>query len=468
MLAIVVAQVGLVYAAARGSFFTWDDYPNFVHALDEGLSLRYLTRATTTLEHFTPGHRFGDWLLQTVAPLNFTVALGFLLACLAASTVLLWRVLDRLSGGAWWVLVPTATFGASVVTLTAAQWWAAGLHSLPATALSLLAILSWLRSSDDRARFALAVTVLAITLAALFYVKALLVPLYLVLLRRPRRWQEWALLALPVALYLAAHVGFGYARARPLPPLSEVGTLLYLGWLRGLVPSLVNVRAMGEGTPWAHPTGVVLAQAGFWALVAVSVWRDRRAWRGWAFLAVAFVANMAVHGWFRLSQVSADLLAYEHRYYVELAYLVPIAVVLAFPRARPAPSRPAVALAVAAVALHVVLFAGAAAESAASWSGYRARPWMTNAVADVRRLQALGVQPVVLDALVAEAVAPAWMAPYSCASQAFRTFAPDLRFSGEGPRFALAADGRLEPAAIGQAGANCSSSVEPLSASVED
>jgi hypothetical protein len=443
VLVIVLAQVGLVYAAARGSFFTWDDYPNFVFALDEGLSWRYLTRATVTIEHFTPGHRLGDWLLQTLAPLNFNAALAFLLVCLAASTVLLHRILARLSGGAWWVLVPTATFGASVVTLTAVQWWAAGLHSLPTAVLSLLAIDAWLRWSDQRRAGALALTVLAIILGSLFYVKAILVPLYLVLLRRPRRIWEWALLALPVALYLAAHVGFGYARGKALPPLSEAGAFLYLGWLRGVLPALVNVRAADTGT-----TAVVLAQAAFWALVAVSVWRDHRAWRGWRFLAAAFVANMAVHGWFRLNQLAADLLVYEYRYYVELAYLVPIAVVLAFPATqRRAPEPSTVALAVAAVAVHVALFTGAAAQTAATWSGYAARPWMGNAMADVQRLRALGVEPVLMDSLVSEAVAPALMAPYSYASQVFRTFAPDLRFNAaDGALYVLAPDGHLQPA----------------------
>lgn len=466
----VAVAVALVGWAASSSHFTWDDFPNFAHALERGLTWDYLLRPATTLEFPAPAHRLANWLLQTLAPLRFDVALAVLLSCLAAAVVLLHRVLVELARPAWWTAVLAGAAGTSVVTVTAAQWWTAGLHSLPSTALSLAAVLAWLRWRRGGRRALLAVAVAAIALGSLFYVKAALVPLYLVLLRLlalerlpVRRWVpalvaergEWAVLAVPPLAWLAGFVTLGYGGPGAVPDPGALAAYAGHAWARGLLPALVNLRVTAAGAGPAVEAGVVAVQVAFWALVAATVRRDRSAWRGWAFLAVALLANLAVHARYRLAQVGPEILAHELRYYVEAGWLTAIAVAVALAppgsrrRAAASPSPRAAAGLAAALAAWIALFAWSAAGSAAAWPGTRARAWTTTVVAEVARVRAGGAVPAVLDRVVPEHVVPSWMGPYAHASRVVRTAAPDLRVNrSSGPLWVVGDDGSLAPAEV--------------------
>ncbi len=223
----------------------------------------------------------------------------------------------------------------------------------------------------------------------------------------------------------------------------------------GLLPALVNLRVTAAGAGPAVEAGVVAVQAGFWALVAATVRRDRSAWRGWAFLAVALLANLAVHARYRLVQVGPEILAHELRYYVEAGWLaaIALAVALAPPgspgRAAASPSPRAAAVLAAALAAWVALFAWSAAGSAAAWPGTRARAWTTTIVAEVARVRAGGAVPAVLDRVVPEHVVPSWMGPYAHASRVVRAAAPDLRVNrSSGPLWVVGDDGSLAPAEV--------------------
>src|SRR3954467_483185 len=102
---------------------------------------------------------------------------------MAGSIFLLHRILEKLYGERRSNLVLLLLFGTSILLVTSFLWFADGLHKLPSTFLSLLAIDAYLTFWRTRSRAALAVAVAAVSLGSLFYVKTLLVPLYLVLIR---------------------------------------------------------------------------------------------------------------------------------------------------------------------------------------------------------------------------------------------------------------------------------------------
>src|SRR5205085_1684503 len=120
-----------------------------------------------------------------------------------------------------------------------------------------------------RSKAALAVSAAAIALGSLFYVKALLVPLYLVLIRvpfldeRPRRflrtlWAErytWLAYA-PAALIYLWNYEANYAdTSGPAPSLHLLGSYLWVNWFKGVTPALVGV----EIGPQAARSGVLFA-----------------------------------------------------------------------------------------------------------------------------------------------------------------------------------------------------------------
>ena len=179
-----------------------------------GLSLGYLDQAVFI--HYAPGHRFAYWALGRLAPLDWPLALGTLLVLFAGSVWLLHRICVQLFGDRRSYLVVPLVFATSVVLVPSFLWFADGVHKLPSTFLTLLAIHAYLRHREDRSRATLALSVAAMSLGLLFYAKVLLVPLYLVLLRllflerRPSNWLRalweerwtWLAFAAPAGVYL--------------------------------------------------------------------------------------------------------------------------------------------------------------------------------------------------------------------------------------------------------------------------
>src|SRR3954453_13776153 len=186
LLAIAVIAIGLQGVLALGSFFAGDDWIHIVRAHDEvaggGLpDSNYLGQVVFI--HYAPGLRLGYWLLQEVAPLDWATGLAGLLALFGGSIVLLGPILHRLYGERRTNFLLLLLFGTSILLVTSFLWFADGLHKLPSTFLSLLAIDAYLIHWRTRSKAARAVSVAAVALGSLFYVKALLVPLSLVLIR---------------------------------------------------------------------------------------------------------------------------------------------------------------------------------------------------------------------------------------------------------------------------------------------
>ncbi len=472
--AMVAAQVAAVGWFTTRSYFFFDDYIFLRQGQRAGLSLDLLLQPLNP--HFSPGHRLVNWMLDTFFPLNFGVAQGVLLACFAGSVVVLYKVLSELFGTGPGPLLLSLLYGTSIIHVGVIQWWNGGLLTLPATLLSLLSILTFIRYHKTGSSRLLVLSVAAMSLALLFYVKAVLVPLYLVLLRllvldwRPLKaslaalWRErttWALYAAPVVLYLIVFLR-GYWQPSKLPSPAYLLQYLQISWARVFAPSFVGFRIpSGEASAGAQ-VAIVAVQLLVVALVVWSLVRSPRAWRAWAFFAVAFAANVSIIGLPRLRDWGAGI-AYTPRYHLEATFLFPIALGAAFLRAHSqpggvsSPGRRPLRWRLAMGGGLVVLLA---IHLGAAWSGAgrinqespgpEAGRYMRNVEEGLRRAEAEGATPAIVDGTVPDYVVASWSVygpPYhNRYSEVFPLFGRPLSFDRpEPPLFSVADDGTLGP-----------------------
>src|SRR3954466_12839644 len=338
---VVAVAVAIQGVLAAKSYFTGDDWLHIVRAHDLVATGGppgggYLGKVVFI--HYAPGLRLGYWALEKFAPLDWAAGQAALLALFAGSILLLDRIFRRLFGERRSNLVLLLLFGTSILLVTSFLWFADGLHKLPSTFLSLLAIDTYLTYWRTRSKAALAVSVAAVSLGSLFYMKALLVPLYLVLIRflfleeRPRRvlrtlWGErwtWLAFAPTAAIYLWNYEANYADTSGPAPSLHLLGSYLWVNWFKGVTPALAGV----EIGPQAARSGVVfapVAQLALIGVVAYSVHRKRSAWRAWLFWAVCFSVNAALVGLGRLATMGVDRVGKELRYDTEMHRPSPLA-----------------------------------------------------------------------------------------------------------------------------------------------
>jgi len=359
-LAVALAAVVLQALLSSGSYFTGDDWVHLVLAHQvvsspHGLDLAYLDQVVFV--HYAPGLRFVYWAIERFAPLDWPLGYGAVLALFGGSIWLLHLICARLFGQRRSNLVVLVLFSTSLVLLTAFLWFPEGLHKLPSTFLTLLAIHSYLRYREDRSPATLALSVAAMSFGLLFYVKVILVPLYLVLLRllflerRPANWlrvlwaERWTWLAfVPTAIVYLWNYRLNYAHyAGQKPPLALLFHYLGSAWFRVVVPALGGIQPQLD--PRFLPLlGALVTQGILLGLVVLTVRRKRSAWRAWAFFAIVFVVNDVLVGLGRLESLGFNRTTADLRYQTELAWLLPLALAFAFFPADvadgSAPSRP--------------------------------------------------------------------------------------------------------------------------------
>lgn len=469
MWAVVAAStIGVGWFTSTSGFF-FDDYIYFREAQRQGISLSFLAQPLNV--HLSPGHRVTDWFLQRFFPLDFPLAQALLLIGLAASMIVLYRVLTALFGPGPGPVLLTFLYGTSLVQVGVLQWWSASLQSLPSSLLSLVCILTWLGFFRTGSPRLLAVSVMALALALLFYVKPVLVPLELLALRvlvvepeRPlratlaaarREWRVWLCYLLPVGLYGAVYLA-GYWQPSSLPTADLIIDYLRLSWVRLFVPSVVGFHVGSDPVSTLTTASMVAAQVAVVALVVWSCRRSAAAWRGWAFLGLAFVSNALLVGVPRLAQWGSGVASF-YRYYPEVTYLLPIALGAAL--LRPARTRRSVAspqgraLLVAAIAAHLVLAWPAAERISKESPGRLAGPWIDNVRSSLDRIDGTGVTPTIVDGTVPEFVVASWAVygpPYHDRfSEVLPLLDAGLTFDRlGGDLFEVSGDGSLRPVAF--------------------
>jgi hypothetical protein len=427
VLLVVAVAVAIQAVLAAKSYFTGDDWLHIVRAHDLVASgglpgVDYLGKVVFI--HYAPGLRLGYWTLEKFAPLDWAAGQAALLALFAGSILLLHRIFGQLFGERRSNLLLLLLFGTSILLVTSFLWFADGLHKLPSTFLSLVAMDAYLTYWRTRSKFALAVSVAAVSLGSLFYVKTLLVPLYLVLIRflfleeRPRRfvralWDErWTWLAfVPTAAIYLWNYEANYAdTSGPSPSLHLLGSYLWVNWFKGVTPALVGV----EIGPQAARSGVVFATVAQLALIAVigySIYRKRSAWRAWFFWGVCFSVNAVLVGLGRLATMGVDRVGKELRYDTEMSWLLPLALGFAFypgtvaGAAAARPARPLLRLrfrvaAAGAVVAYLVAATATGAGISSSWREHNSGPpkaYVQNVRSDVSRLARAGRSLVAID-----------------------------------------------------------------------
>ena len=134
---LVAGLVGTIGALLRHRFFYGnDDLLQFSAAREDGLTWEYLS--LNVFQHFGPYNRFGHWLVYEHSALSPALGLTLVLAnCTLLLAACLWLMTElRLSVPRR--VVALIAIALSVPVAESAIWFDAGMHILPAIALTLL------------------------------------------------------------------------------------------------------------------------------------------------------------------------------------------------------------------------------------------------------------------------------------------------------------------------------------------
>ncbi len=464
---LLVLQVSLFLAATERSFFTHEDFFNFALAGDRSL-LQYL--ATPIIHTYpAPGDRLLFFLLYKLFSLNYLAARLVLLAMLCGTTVLLGHLVRTLArSDAWWTVALLTPFALSLTLVSPVNLWSNGVPVMPALLLTVVAISAWLEAYTDRnATLWTGVAVAAVAAAGAFYMKFLLIPIYLLFFRvaiLPRLlnvpgtlrglWNErtrWVALAAPPALFLAVYVLSGLAARSNVPGDRPFAAYLATAWVHVFVPiSLLNAPVNGSSLSLASWLIIAVSQLLFWTIVLATWRRSPLALRAWALLGTVFVVNLVMVGAVRLPGFGVQI-AYWLRYYPEVVLFVPIALALCLRQG--AERRPDVAwerttagqAAIGVLAcVQTISFAVWAPRIVANSEGVRARVWVDHLRRDIHALS--GERPAVriVDSDTPDYVVLPWMVPYNRVSTVLGLLGIDIVYNDlAGPTYFVLPDGRL-------------------------
>jgi len=480
LVGLVVLQVILFFAATQRSFFTHEDYYNFALA-GERPFLQYL--ATPIIHTYpAPGHRLLFFLLHEFLPLNYLAARTLLLAILAGTTILLGQLVRTLArSDQWWTVALLTPFALSLTLVSSVNMWSTGVPVIPALFFTVVALSAWIRSYTHLNRtFWVGVTVFAVAAAGAFYMKFLLIPIYLLFFRVAilprlmnlpvslrRLWQErmrWIALAAPPVVFLSIYVLSGLAARSYIPGDRPYVEYLATAWFRVFVPVAILNIPPGESPPstasWPPPSAaswpvVGLSQVLFWAVVGATCKRSSLALRGWALFVVAFTTNLMMVGTVRLPGFGVQI-AYWLRYYPEVVLFLPIAVALGLRQGeerraevaweRTRAGRTAMGL---FACVHAISFVIWAPWIVSKSDGAAARVWVDRLRSDVNRVRVGKAAPRIVDSETPEYVVLSWMAPYNRVSRILGLLRVDAVYNDlSGPTYVVLPDGHLAEAAF--------------------
>ena len=479
-IAIIVAELILLYVLLWDNGWAYDDNLILVQAGQAGFSSGWLT--SLTFQHWGIAYHAGFSLVHALMPLDYRWALVCMLALLGGSIYLVQRVVSLMFGWGWFAVVAGAYFGLSIFFTRNLQWFASGWQALPATFFELLCLYGYVRFQVDGARRWVVLSAAALAGGLLFFEKPAYMVLFLALIRilflardlRPRAligsfWGErlmWAALVLVTVLWaIGFHLsGGGTGLIAGTVTLKEYLDYFRILWAQTLIPGLLGVTVPATGLSAGQVLFVVALQIGVVAAVAVSMVRKPAAWRAWGFLAVTVILNGVLIARTRIPTFGAGIAA-ELRYLSDFAWLVPLAVCLAFHRdptasprldheaarlAIPRRHRVAAAITVAALIGYIATTTATAAKLQRDWAGHQARAWE----AQVRRTFAADERSGRFSVL-ADAIAPLFMlqsafAPYNRLSWIVPLYDKLVQVDGvlDGPLVALDANGDAHAAAV--------------------
>lgn len=344
-LAMIVAQLAFRAWATFGSWYHYDDLNFMSRMMNDGPGAAFRQYSG----HVMPLGMYLSSLANAVAPFDFRVTAGMLLAMQAIADVGLLVLLLRLFGSRPGILPPLALYLSSVISVPIAIWWAAGANQLPLQVVlfwGLGAHLSYLRTG--RARHALQV-VAWMLLGFGFYEKTLLVFGAIAILsacyfaegsitaRFRSLWQRYRLgISMYVVLGLAylvvyARIGLTFDPHRAgSDALGEVvSNMAVQAYLPGVVGGPLHWGYLEQGAFPQPGAPVVLASLVVIGLVLRELARNRRrSLRALWFPAFFLGCNIVLVLAGRASYVGA-LISLDYRYQGELAAVTAIALACA-------------------------------------------------------------------------------------------------------------------------------------------
>lgn len=456
---LLLAQAAILWVLIQRSWFFADDFLFLNEAREADLSIEFLRRPL--FEHFSPVHRFGDWVFIRAFGLNWSAALLVLVLLATACTLAFAALASQLFGSRRLVLALTALYGTSLFFTRNAAWWTGGTHLLTATLFSLLTLqgyVLWVR----RGRPAWLVGSLSVyVLALLSHEQALLLPAYAVLVRMlllpchpsktrvlVRDWRVWLAYTVPTALS-AANFVLWYRHDAERPELDLMLRFFKVSLFEGVLPTFVGLK-IPEAVWVSRQWTIVISLVSFAMLVVVSVRRNAEAWRAWAFFVCSFVLAALPLGLGRVL-VFGPSVGLEPRYQMAIAYLGLLGIGAAF---NLAPSwrfgqagrgrRRAVVAAVAVLYL-VVHVRGADRLQDALWEPVSPRRFFANLDADIDQ-RASAERVGVFPGVVPEEIVPSWLFPFNRYERALTLARPSLRVGEDRVAFEVDVDGHLSPA----------------------
>jgi hypothetical protein len=358
MAAVGMIAVQMVWkAAVLSHFYFWqDDFVYFDKALEHGLTWPYLT--TLQAGHLDPGPFTLTWAMSRISLYNWTLVCVVLLVILLASCVALLRLLRTLFGNRPAILIPLAIYLVSPLTVPDLVWWSNGIEGVAlalATFMSLDAHVRYVRTGRSRHMIVAAVW---LAIGMLFFEKGIVLPFLLFALTSAflvegrwiraalraaaRYWKAWVLYGVVLVAYSAV---FAVLLTRPgAVPGKRGAPQDVLGFTTDLVKDTFVPGALGGPWHWfpnkveafaAPPTALIwLSFLVAIAIVAVSIYHRKYAWRAWAILAAwLVVADMVpiIAGRLVLSNTTfLPFLALDTHYVADAVPVLAICLSLAF------------------------------------------------------------------------------------------------------------------------------------------
>jgi hypothetical protein len=429
-------QVASAAALTAYTYYFLDDWYFIAQARRVPFSITYLRMGL--FEHFSPISRALDKLLVYNSTGNFTLAHSLELAMYAAAVAAFAFVMRTILGNRWWALALTVLFGQSLFLMRLLHWWTATANILPSTIFGLVAFGAYLRWQRGGSRAWMIVSLAGLLGALLDYETAILLPVFILIVRllviedelRPRAWltvlrREWPMWAGYALLDAAALVNFytWYYQPFTRPSLSRVLDFLVDSILGTFIPALFGIKhpqaALGR-----QSAVVIACVVVFVALIAYLVYT--RPWAGRCVLAFVLIASidMLAVGIPRVGRYGVGAVGSELYYQqaLQFMFLILVALALRAERRRPPPAALAAGLrrlrAPAAAASLLVL--GTAVYGAlyvtsvhamatwlrgTTWDPARSRSYVRTFQASVRRVtERAGREPVLFNAQVPDGV----------------------------------------------------------------
>lgn len=312
-LSLIVLQAVVRGVAVYHGWFYGDDFEFLQEATRRGVSLGYLMQPHDS--QLMPAGILSIWGVAHTGVYNWPLAATIILVFQVLASTACWSMLCAVFGVRWLCLGLLAVYMFSTLTLTAFMWWSAAINHVPTQLAFFVAVALHVRYLRTRRLLYGVLAAVAVVFGLLFYVKALLITVPIVMItfcyfteqRRPLlerirglaldHWRVWAVYGVVVLVYLQYYV-------RNVPnPISADNAIPYGELLDTMIRVSLGPALLGGPWRWSDgnpPLGLVStpdwAVTASWTVLGVAValiWRARRAdWRAFGilvpFLAVSF------------------------------------------------------------------------------------------------------------------------------------------------------------------------------------